>query len=91
MSHHEEKAKVEYLNPDEVGYFGRALDRTPNEHYTVAGVLADKPVPETQPLDEGDLPPLARHHGVEPVSEDDARAEARKKARQEQAAAGESD
>lgn len=29
------------------GYYGDAPDPTPNEHYTLAGVLSDKPVPET--------------------------------------------
>lgn len=29
------------------GYFGETPDDTPNEHYTVSGVLAGKPVPET--------------------------------------------
>lgn len=29
------------------GYFGVETDPTPNEHYTVAGVLAGKPTPET--------------------------------------------
>jgi hypothetical protein len=31
----------------ERGLRGEEVDSTPNEHYTVAGVLADKPVPET--------------------------------------------
>ena len=29
------------------GYRGKQRDETPNEHYTVAGVLAGKPTPET--------------------------------------------
>lgn len=29
------------------GYRGSKVDPTPNEHYTVAGVLAGKPTPET--------------------------------------------
>jgi len=31
----------------ERGYFGTVTDPTPNENYTVAGVLAGKPTPET--------------------------------------------
>jgi hypothetical protein len=31
----------------EKGYFGVEVDQTPNEHYTVAGVTAGKPTPET--------------------------------------------
>lgn len=33
----------------ERGYRGVAVDPTPNEHYTVAGVTAGKPTPETDP------------------------------------------
>lgn len=29
------------------GFFGTETDPTPNENYTVAGVTADKPTPET--------------------------------------------
>ncbi len=29
------------------GFIGDKVDPTPNEHYTVAGVLAGKPTPET--------------------------------------------
>ncbi|HVL82621.1 MAG TPA: hypothetical protein VM840_13615 [Actinomycetota bacterium] len=32
---------------DEKGYLGQTPDPTPNEHYTVPGVLAGKPTPET--------------------------------------------
>jgi hypothetical protein len=31
----------------EQGFFGVEVDGTPNEHYTVAGVTAGKPTPET--------------------------------------------
>jgi hypothetical protein len=31
----------------EKGYLGVEVDPTPDEHYTVAGVLAGKPTPET--------------------------------------------
>ena len=31
----------------EKGYFGTQVDQTPNENYTVAGVLAGEPTPET--------------------------------------------
>lgn len=33
----------------EVGFFGQEVDPTPDEHYTVAGQLAGKPVPESDP------------------------------------------
>lgn len=29
------------------GYFGETPDETPNENYTLAGVIAGKPTPET--------------------------------------------
>lgn len=81
MAKHERNKDA--LDPQNVGYVGRVWDETPNEHYTVAGRLADKPVPETQPLVEGELPPLARHQGEGPVDEGAAKAEAEEKARQE--------
>jgi hypothetical protein len=31
----------------EKGFHGEKVDPTPNEHYTVAGVVAGKPTPET--------------------------------------------
>lgn len=31
------------------GFIGVEVDPTPNEHYSVSGVLAGKPVPETDP------------------------------------------
>lgn len=31
----------------EQGFYGVEVDPTPNEHYTVAGVTAKKPTPET--------------------------------------------
>lgn len=36
---------------EEKGYFGLQVDQTPNENYTVAGVLAGKSTPETEALD----------------------------------------
>ena len=33
----------------EQGFFGVETDPTPNEHYTVAGVVEGKPTPETDP------------------------------------------
>lgn len=32
--------------PHPHGYIGDLPDPTPNEHYTLSGVIADKPVPE---------------------------------------------
>ncbi|MER7155031.1 hypothetical protein [Streptomyces lydicus] len=34
---------------EDQGFVGVEVDPTPNEHYTVAGVVAGKPVPETDP------------------------------------------
>lgn len=31
------------------GYLGEKTDPTPNEHYTLQGVVAEKPTPETDP------------------------------------------
>lgn len=36
-------------NEEEQGFRGNKVDPTPNEHYTVAGVVAGKPTPETDP------------------------------------------
>jgi hypothetical protein len=33
----------------EKGYFGEKVDPTPNEAYTVEGVVAEQPTPETDP------------------------------------------
>lgn len=41
----EVQAKVD--EADEKGYFGVVPDETPNENYTLAGVIAGKPTPET--------------------------------------------
>lgn len=49
----EEKAKGDVAEQVAVeleqGYHGDAVDPTPNEHYTLAGVLAGKPTPENNP------------------------------------------
>ena len=34
---------------EEKGYLGVEVDPTPDEHYSVAGVTAGKPTPETDP------------------------------------------
>lgn len=34
-------------SPEDKGYFGSQVDKTPNANYTVAGVVAGKPTPET--------------------------------------------
>lgn len=36
-----------------VGYFGHRPDETPHEHYTLPGVIAGKPTPETAGKEEG--------------------------------------
>lgn len=38
--------KVEVVE-EGAGYRGVQADKTPNEHYTIAGVIAGKPTPET--------------------------------------------
>lgn len=43
----DERPPVEDTSDHGPGYSGETPDPTPNENYTVAGVLADKPVPET--------------------------------------------
>lgn len=43
----EVQAKVDQEN--EQGFVGVKVDPTPNENYTVAGVTAGKPTPETDP------------------------------------------
>jgi hypothetical protein len=42
----EEKVQTAVDQETEQGFRGVEVDKTPNEHYTVSGVLADKPVPE---------------------------------------------
>jgi hypothetical protein len=37
----------------ERGYFGVEVDETPNEHYTLKGVTAGKPTPETERTIDG--------------------------------------
>ncbi|MGW3491788.1 hypothetical protein [Streptomyces sp. NPDC001054] len=34
---------------EDLGYIGTPVDPTPKDHYTVAGVVAGKPTPETDP------------------------------------------
>jgi len=41
----EVQAKTDQIN--EQGFLGTKVDPTPNENYTVAGVTAGKPTPET--------------------------------------------
>ncbi len=36
-----------HVSEEDKGYRGVQADETPNENYTVAGVLAGKPTPET--------------------------------------------
>lgn len=43
----EAKVKAQFDKELEQGYRGVAVDPTPNENYTVAGVTAGKPTPET--------------------------------------------
>lgn len=43
-------AEVQKIADEEVeqGFRGVEVDQTPNENYTVEGVLADKPTPESE-------------------------------------------
>jgi hypothetical protein len=41
----EVQAKVD--EAEDKGFFGVAVDETPREHYTLPGVIAGKPTPET--------------------------------------------
>lgn len=42
----EVQAKVDEAS--EKGYYGTVPDKTPNEHYTLQGVISGKPTPETE-------------------------------------------
>lgn len=41
-------AQAKFDEANAQGYFGSTPDETPREHYTLAGVTADKPTPENQ-------------------------------------------
>lgn len=43
------EAQAEVDEQHEQGFRGVEVDPTPNEHYTVPGVLAGKPTPENDP------------------------------------------
>jgi hypothetical protein len=43
----EVQAKADEI--DAKGYFGQTVDETPRENYTLEGVIAGAPVPETEP------------------------------------------
>lgn len=47
----------------EKGHYGERVDPTPLEHYTVAGVIAGKPTPETDPDAARDAREAARAGG----------------------------
>ncbi|MGW4505696.1 hypothetical protein ACWENO_13755 [Streptomyces sp. NPDC004436] len=42
-----QKAQKAFDKAQEQGFFGVETDPTPNEHYSVAGVTAGQPTPET--------------------------------------------
>lgn len=44
-----EQVQAKMDEEQEQGFRGVKVDPTPNEHYTVAGVIAGKPTPETDP------------------------------------------
>lgn len=43
-----ESAAIALDEPADKGYLGESPDKTPREHYTLAGVTAGKPTPENQ-------------------------------------------
>ena len=49
-------AEVQKIADEEVeqGFRGVEVDKTPNENYTVAGVLAGKETPESKRVDESE-------------------------------------
>lgn len=42
------EVQAKFDEAEEKGYFGSTPDDTPNENYTLAGVIAGKPTPENQ-------------------------------------------
>jgi len=40
------EVQARFSDAAEKGYFGSVPDKTPNEHYTLAGVTSGKPTPE---------------------------------------------
>jgi hypothetical protein len=44
----EAEVASQFDEAEEKGYFGETPDDTPNENYTLKGVVADKPTPENQ-------------------------------------------
>lgn len=42
------EVQAKFDEAEEKGYFGHTPDDTPNENYTLAGVNAGKPTPETE-------------------------------------------
>ena len=43
-----DEVQAKFDEANEKGYFGEVPDETPNENYTIAGVTAGKPTPETE-------------------------------------------
>ena len=42
------EVQARFDEAEEKGYFGHTPDDTPNEHYTLSGVIAGLPTPETE-------------------------------------------
>ena len=42
------EVQAKFDEAEEKGYFGTVPDETPNSHYTLSGVTANKPTPENQ-------------------------------------------
>ncbi|HEY8819240.1 MAG TPA: hypothetical protein VIM25_10535 [Candidatus Limnocylindrales bacterium] len=47
--HGQDEAQATVDKEEEQGFRGVKVDPTPDSHYSVAGVLAGKPTPETDP------------------------------------------
>lgn len=55
---------------NERGYIGQKVDPTPNENYTVAGVTAGKPTPETDEALAAEAHEAAKNAGSVDMSAD---------------------
>lgn len=48
----QDEVQAKFDEANEKGYFGETPDDTPNENYTLKGVAAGKPTPETTRADK---------------------------------------
>lgn len=71
----ESVALPELEKANEQGFIGQKVDPTPNENYTVAGVTAGKPTPETDEASAAAAHKAAREAGPVDQSADTADAD----------------